>query len=269
MAQPLQLPELPPEGPWAAYVLVVIWLPLLLRIMFLLFPFRRALIRLAPHTTWAIKQLRDLPIKGIGILAINEIIAFSIPPLIVLGLRGFLDPIGWQTWAQTPNSGIAFLILAFIVWIFFDFLRIARVRRMMKAIEKHDIDKIKKIADAGLKTRKWLRAFSRKKETNVASIGETTGEVVNKSAKRWGKRILLTRKITPAGLLSSVALTASVQLARTGAGKITDAIDARLQRESDSIAQTNTKTLIISLIRVLMMAISPVPLLAGLPILLA
>ena len=147
-----------------------------------------------------------------------------------------------------PNSGIAFLILAFIVWIFFDFLRIARVRRMMKAIEKHDIDKIKKIADAGLKTRKWLRAFSRKKETNVASIGETTGEVVNKSAKRWGKRILLTRKITPAGLLSSVALTASVQLARTGAGKITDAIDARLQREFDSIAKTNTKTLIILLL---------------------
>ena len=111
--------------------------------------------RLAPHTTWAIKQLRDLPIKGIGILAVNEIIAFSIPPLIVLGLRGFLDPIGWQTWSDAPNSGIALLTLAFFVWIFFDFLRIARVRRMMKALEKHDIEKIKKIADAGLKTRKW------------------------------------------------------------------------------------------------------------------
>jgi hypothetical protein len=269
VAQPLQLPELPPEGPWAAYVLVVIWLPLVLRIILLLFPFRRALVRLAPHTTWAIKQLRDLPIKGIGILALNEIIAFSIPPLIVLGLRGFLDPIGWQTWSDAPNSGIAFLTLAFFVWIFFDFLRIARVRRMMKALEKHDIEKIKKIADAGLKTRKWLRKFSKKEQPDVASITETSTEVATKSAKRWGKRILLTRKITPAGLLSSVALTASVQLARSGAGKLTDAVDARLQREFDNIAKTNTKTLIILLIRDLLMGIIPILILAGLPILFA
>ena len=73
MAQPIGLPEFPPEGPWAAYVLVVIWLPLLLRILLLLFPFRRALVRLAPHTKWALKQLRDLPIKGIGLLALNDI----------------------------------------------------------------------------------------------------------------------------------------------------------------------------------------------------
>jgi hypothetical protein len=88
VAQPLQLPELPPEGPWAAYVLVVIWLPLVLRIILLLFPFRRALVRLAPHTTWAIKQLRDLPIKGIGILALNEIIACEVFLIQVDGKRG-------------------------------------------------------------------------------------------------------------------------------------------------------------------------------------
>ena len=268
MTQPLQLPDYPPEGPWAAYVLVVIWLPLLLRVVFLLFPFRRALLRLAPHTTWALKQLRDLPIKGIGILALNEIIAFSIPPLIVLGLRGFLDPIGWQSWSDTPDIGIGLLLIAFLIWIILDFLRIARVRRMMKAIEKHDIEKMRKIADAGLKTRSWLRKFSRKGEPDSPSVSEKTTEVANKSVKRWGKRILLTRKITPAGLLSSVAFTASIQLARTGAGKLTDAVDARLQREFDNIAQTNSKTLMILLFRDLLMGIIPILILAGLPILL-
>ena len=265
MAQPLQFPDFPPEGPWAAYVLVVIWLPLVLRVLFLLVPFRRALIRLAPHTKWALKQLRDLPIKGVGVLALNEIIAFSIPPLIVLALRGFLDPIGWQTWSDASGTGLATLTLAFLIWMFFYFLRIARVRRIMKAIEKHDIEKMKKMADAGLKTRKWLRAFSRNKATENSTVGEQTTSIANKSAKRWGRRILLTRKITPAGLLSSVALSATVELARTGAGKLTDAVDARLQKEFDNIAKTNTKTLLVLLFRDLLMGIVPILLLAGLP----
>ena len=138
-----------------------------------------------------------------------------------------------------------------------------------KAIEKHDIEKMRKIADAGLKTRSWLRKFSRKGEPDSPSVTETTTEVANKSFKRWGKRILLTRKITPAGLLGSVAFTASIQLARTGAGKLTDAVDARLQREFDNIAQTNSKTLMVLLFRDLLMGIIPILILAGLPILLA
>ena len=72
MVEPLQLPEIPPDGPWSAYVLVIIWLPLLFRIMFLLFPFRRALARLVPHTKWALKALRELPIKGIGLLVFER-----------------------------------------------------------------------------------------------------------------------------------------------------------------------------------------------------
>lgn len=162
MVQPLQLPEIPPEGPWAAYVLVIIWLPLLFRILFLLVPFRKAVYRLLPHTKWAFTQLRELPVRGIGLLAFNETIAFIIPPLVVFGIRTMADPIGWQTWGEVSNTGFATLTLLFIVWVGLDFLRIARVRRMMKAIEKRDIDRIQKLANAGLKTRKWLRRFSRK-----------------------------------------------------------------------------------------------------------
>jgi len=265
VAQPLQFPEFPPEGPWATYVLVVIWLPMILRILFLLVPFRRALIRLAPHTRWAVKQLRDLPVRGIGLLAVNEIIAFSIPPIIVLVLRTFSDPIGWELWSDVSQTGTVVLFLAFLVWISLDFLRIARVRRMMKAIEKHDLKKMRKIADAGLKTRKWLRKFSRKEDAESPSAVETTASVANKSVKRWGRRILLTRKITPAGLLSSVAFSASVELARTGAGKLSDAVDSRLQKEFDNIAKTNTKTLLVLLLRDILMGIVPILILAGLP----
>ncbi len=270
MVEPLQLPEIPPDGPWSAYVLVIIWLPLLLRIMFLLFPFRRALARLVPHTKWALKALRELPIRGIGLLVANEIIAFTIPPLVVLTLRFFFDPVGWRSWSEVPPTGLAFLALLVLIWLMLDFLRIARVRRMLKAIEKHDIEKMQKLADAGIKTRKWLRRFSgqdkKKKNTNSAEDAGTA--LASSSAKRWGRRILLTRRITPAGLLGSVALSASVQLAKTGAGKLSDAVDNRLQKEFDNIAQTNTKTLLVLLIRDLLMGVLPILALATLPMVL-
>ena len=51
-----------------------------------------------------------------------------------------------------------------------DFLRIARVRRMLKAIEKHDIEKMKKLADAGIKTRNGFEVSpgkTRKRSLNL------------------------------------------------------------------------------------------------------
>ena len=266
MVEPLQLPEIPPDGPWSAYVLVIIWLPLLFRIMFLLFPFRRALARLVPHTKWALKALRELPIRGIGLLVANEVIAFTIPPLVVLTLRFFFDPIGWRTWSEVPATGLALLVLLVVVWLILDFLRIARVRRMLKAIEKHDIEKMQKLADAGIKTRKWLRRFSGQDKKKKAESADDPGTAIaTSSAKRWGRRILLTRRITPAGLLGSVAFSASVQLAKTGAGKLSDAVDNRLQKEFDNLAQTNTKTLLMLLVRDLLMGVLPILALAALP----
>jgi len=266
VVQPLQLPEIPPEGPWAAYVLVIIWLPLLFRILFLLVPFRKAVYRLLPHTKWAFTQLRELPVRGIGLLAFNETIAFIIPPLVVFGIRTMADPIGWQTWGEVSNTGFATLTLLFIVWVGLDFLRIARVRRMMKAIEKRDIDRIQKLANAGLKTRKLLRRFSRK-DDKPASVSEKSSEIAKSSAKKWGRRILFTRKLSPLGLVASVATSASVELARAGAGKISDAVDNKLQKEFDNIAKTNTKTLILLLARDLLMGVIPILILAYLPVL--
>ena len=94
--QPIALPNFPPEGPWDAYVSIIIWTPLILRILFLMVPFRNAIRKLAPHAGWALKQVRDLPVRGFGLLAANEILAILFPPLAVLMVRMLFDPIGWQ-----------------------------------------------------------------------------------------------------------------------------------------------------------------------------
>ena len=194
MVQPLQVPDLPPEGPWAAYVLVVIWLPFLLRILFLLVPFRKAVYRLLPHTKWAFIQLKELPIRGIGLLAFNETIAFIIPPLTVLGLRLLFDPIGWQTWDEISNTGLALLALGFMIWIFLDFLRIARVRRMMKAIEKQRHRTDEENRGCRFENTKVLVAklFARKGPTDEPSVAlKQATEVANKARPSVGVRRIL------------------------------------------------------------------------------
>ena len=265
MAEPLALPEFPPDGPWSAYVLLIIWMPLLLRILFLVFPFRKAIKKLAPHTGWALRQLRELPVRGFGILALNEILAFMIPPLIVLVLRLIIDPVGWQSWNDVPLLGIAFLSILVVLWIMLDLFRIFRVRRMLKAIDRYDVEKLRKIADAGLGVRGWLRKFSGKDKQIEPE--PTQNRVAKRSAKIWAGRALMAGRLTPQGLLGSLAIGAALEAAKTGAGKITDRIDQKMQEEFDKIAKVNSKTLLNLLIRDFAMGLSPLLALAILPIL--
>ena len=266
MAEPLALPEFPPDGPWSAYVLLVIWMPLILRILFLVLPFRKAIKKLAPHTGWAFKQLRELPVRGFGILAVNEILAFLIPPFVVLMLRLLLDPIGWQSWDEVSVFGMVLLSILVTVWVMLDMLRIFRVRRMLKAIDRYDVDKLRKIADAGLGVRGWLRKFSGKDKAEEPE--PTKNRVAKRSAKIWAGRALMAGRLTPQGLLGSLAIGAALEAAKTGAGKISDRIDLKMQEEFDKIAQVNSRTLLNLLIRDVAMGILPLFALAILPLIL-
>ena len=263
-------PEIPPAGPWDSYVLVIIWLPLILRILFLLVPFRKAIKKLAPHTGWALKQLKSLPIRGFGLLALNEILAFMIPPILVLLVRFWSDPIGWQQWSEVSNIGGSILLLCLFIWIAMDMLRIGRVRRMLVAVEKHDVNKLRKVAETGLSVRSWLRKFGRKKDgdkpiEDESIVKNTGGKIAKSSLKIWGARALLARRLTPAGLLSSLAYGAAVEVARAGAEKASDLVDKKMQEEFDKLADINSRTLLFLFARDLLMGIIPILILWLLP----
>ena len=198
-ASPLQLPAFPPAGPWDAYVLFILWLPFIIRALLLAKPMRQVINKLSPHAGWAVKQLRTLPVKGMGLLVFNEIFAFLIPPMLVLGLRLFIDPIGWQSWSEVTNLGGTLLLMALFFWITMDFYRVARVRRMLSAVLKQDVNKLRKVADAGLKARAWLRRVSgreKNKPVTKEEVNESGKEVVKNSLKVWAGRAMLTRKLT-------------------------------------------------------------------------
>jgi hypothetical protein len=75
------------------------------------------------------------------------------------------------------------------------------------------------------------------------------------------------RKLSPAGLLTSVAVGAAIEAARAGAGKVSDIIDEKMQEEFDKVAKTSTKSLIVLFLRDLMMGILPLLALGILPLL--
>ena len=91
-----------------------------------------------------------------GLLAANEILAILFPPLIVLLVRLLFDPIGWQSWSEVPNLGGAILLCCYFSGSsLISFLGSGKIRRMLKAVEKHDVNKLRKVADTGLSVRSW------------------------------------------------------------------------------------------------------------------
>jgi hypothetical protein len=267
-AGPIQIPEIPPAGPWDAYVLFILWLPFVFRLVILAKPMRQVINKLSPHAGWALKQLRTLPVKGMGLLVFNEIFAFMIPPMLVLGLRLFIDPIGWQSWSEVTNLGGTLLLMALFFWIVMDFYRVARVRRMLTAVLRQDVSKLRKVADTGLKARAWLRKISgrqKNKPVTKKEVNDTSMEVAKSSLKVWAGRAFLTRKLTPAGLLSSVAMGAAIEVGKISAGKFSDVVDKRLQKEFEERTNTQSKTLLVLFARDLVMGVFPLVVLALVP----
>ena len=160
----LVFPDFPPTGPWQAYVWYIAFLPFLFRLLLVSRPLYQVIKVLAPHGGWAIKQIRELPIKGIRLLAFNQILAFCLPPFLVLLIRLLVDPLGWQSWSDVNATGLALLLAAFMIWVYLDLLRVFRVRMMMQAVLEQDIGKLRKRAGIFLGARSWLKKIGRGEE---------------------------------------------------------------------------------------------------------
>ena len=79
MVQPLAFINIPPGNVWELYVLFLL-IPGIMRVCLLAKPFFSVTKQLAPHGGWVLKRLKDLPVKGYTLLAVNEILSFSLPP---------------------------------------------------------------------------------------------------------------------------------------------------------------------------------------------
>ena len=76
------------------------------------------------------------------------------------------------------------------------------------------------------------------------------------------------RRFTPAGLATVVETGAAVEVARLGAGNVTDMIDEKMQQEFDTLAVSSTDKLIVLLLRDFVMGLAPLVALWLIPVVL-
>ena len=188
--------------------------------------------------------MKELPVKGYTLLAFNEILSFTLPIVVVLLFRLWTDPLGWESWSDTNIFGMMLLICLAVMWLLVDIYRILRVRRMLRTIEKQNIDRLRKIimSDTGFKLRGWLRKFAKRDQEEPEEQEPVTKAVAKTSLKTWGLLAFKARKFTPAGLVGAVATGAAQELTRRGAGVVSDKIDDKMQEEFNkfSVATSNT-----------------------------
>lgn len=248
----LVFPDFPPTGPWQAYVWYIAFLPFLFRLLLVSRPLYQVIKVLAPHGGWAIKQIRELPIKGLGLLAFNEILAFCLPPLLVLIVRLMVDPLGWQSWSEVNATGLVLLLGAFLIWMYLDLLRVFRVRMMMQAVLEQDIDKLRKRAGLVLGARTWLKRIGRGEDeaekplAQAAIEGGIGGKAVNK------------------GVLGAITGVA-VEAVRRGATALIDKVDTTIEKKFEQAVFEYNQNLILILLRDIAMSAGPLLILTLIP----
>ena len=267
VVQPLGFVEIPPSNVWESYILFLL-IPGILRAMLLAKPFLSVTKQLAPHGGWVLKRLKELPVRGYTLLAANEILAFTLPIAVVIMFRFWTDPLGWPSWGDSNLFGLFLLFCFASLWLILDLYRILRVRRMLKTIEKQNIERLRKIADTGFKLREWLRKFARRDKEEPVEEEAVTTAVAKTSLKTWGLLALKARKLTPAGLVGAVATGAAIELSRRGAGVVSDKIDDKMQEEFKKISVANSNTVLQMFLRDFALGMAPLIALWLIPIIL-
>ena len=162
MAEAIAFPSLPPASPWDAYLLMLA-IPFILRMVFVMPPLIDLVNTYAPpgertkHLRWFSARLKKLPIEGFWLIVANEVLAFLLPAIIAITARIWFGPIGWPSWEQTPQVGVALLLIAGAAWLVTDFTKVTRSRRNIQLLAKYNLSTAKFAVEAAVVGREILK----------------------------------------------------------------------------------------------------------------
>ena len=80
-----------------------------------------------------------------------------LPGAIAIAARLYIGPIGWESW-EIPFLGLALLTMAGMMWVGYDFGRVARTRSDIRRLANVDIDTAKQAVDTAVVSRDILKA---------------------------------------------------------------------------------------------------------------
>jgi len=253
MAGPLSPPSIPPVSPWEAY-LVIIFLPFLLRLIFVAPPLLDLVQTYAPkgdrtkHARWFLNRIKRLPVQGFWLIVLNEVLAITLPGLLALLARIYIGPMGWDSW-EIPFLGLALLALAGLAWIVVDFGRVARSRHDINRLSQFNIDAAKHAVDTAVAGREILQAVR--------------GFII---PRPWRSTSGDEEEHSPAAISTVLDFGANIldkvlDQVRTPAGDVVDMLDSEIQRRIQGRLQTSRRSLIVGT----MFSMFPLVVLLGLP----
>ncbi len=251
------MPSVPPVSPFEAYTIIIV-LPFIMRLVFVAPPLVDLSHKLLPkedrgkHARWALDRIKKLNAERFWLIVLNELLAILLPGAIALAARIYIGPIGWESW-EIPFLGLTLLFLAGLVWVSFDFTRVARTRSDVKRLATVDIDNARQAVDTAVTGRdllKSVRSFSIPRPWK----GEPQPE---------GEK----GRFSVSGALSSFldkgadVLDLAMDQVRVPAGDAVDRIDSEIQSRIQERVQASKRSMLIGT----MFAVFPLVVLLGLP----
>ncbi|MDP6325160.1 MAG: hypothetical protein QF684_06315, partial [Candidatus Thalassarchaeaceae archaeon] len=131
--QAIYVPSIPPASAYEAYLLLLV-IPFVFRLVMVVPPLFEIFSKFGGDAKWFWTRIRQIRIKGLAMLIVNEIVALILPVILAIYARNRFDPVGWPDWNATPSTGIIILFAFGGLWLWADLLRVARTRRLLRAV---------------------------------------------------------------------------------------------------------------------------------------
>ncbi len=260
MAEVIFIPSLPPASPYEGYLYMLV-IPLLLRLILVLPPLIDLISKFSPDRKILWQAINSLKIKGLWVIVFNEVLAVFLPFILAFYARTLFDPIGWEGWSETPTEAIYALLIVGGLWLFGDFLRVTRTRRLIRSVSERNRVVVKLTAQ-GLSHARGalgfiggLRLTGKKQE--VVDVDE------NQNDESDSKKSILGTLLGAGGIAGEKGLEAADAALGVVRDKATD-LSNKMDDQIQAGVRQQSKVALKLLIRDLLMSVGPIVVLVGL-----
>lgn len=254
--QAIYVPSIPPASAFEAYLLLLI-IPFVFRLVMVVPPLFDIISKYGGDAKWFWGRIRQIRIKGLSLLIFNEVISLILPVLLAIFARSMFDPVGWPDWEATPSTGVFILFAFAALWLWADLLRVARTRRLLRAVSEQNrfIAKAAVQVAAGARgALDYLRLLSPlDMHSDIQAVDDIMEGRVDPQEeppdeapiKRFG-RMMKDRAVMAAETVTEVI--------RGKAEETSEKLDARIEEE----VQGHSKTSLLLLMRDIVMSLAPI-----------
>lgn len=248
----LYYPSVPPASPYDAYLLILI-IPFMFRMVMIVPPLVDLIQKFGGDAKWYWSRIRELRIKGLGLLLLNEALALFLPFILAFYARTVFDPLGWPDWDAVPTAGVWVLIVVAALWLWADLLRVARTRRLLRSVSERNRYIAKATVQMAASTRgmvDWLRMFSPlDRHSDVKAAEDVLEGRAEPAPESTAQKVI--RQVKDQALIAAEAIA---EVVRDKAEKVNENIDAKI----DQGVRSHAKTSLNLLLRDIAMSLAPI-----------